>query len=184
MDKIIKDAENNMSEALSHLEEDLKKIRTGRAHTSLVEDIKVNYYGSNLSMREVATLSAPEPGLIQIKPFDRSAINDIELAIKNSDLGINPINDGTFVRISLPPLTEERRSDLARQVKKTGENAKVMLRTIRGEAWETVQKMVKNSELTEDDKYSGEKKLNDLIEKMNARTDQMVADKEKEVMSL
>jgi len=184
MDKILKEAENKMREALIHLSEELKKIRTGRAHTSLVEDIRVSYYGSTMAMREVATLSAPEPGLIQIKPFDRSAINDIETAIRNADLGLNPMNDGTFVRIALPALTQERRSELAKNVKKTGDGAKVTLRTVRGEAWETVQKMVKSSELTEDDKYSGEKRLNDLIDKMNAEVDKIVSEKEKEVMSL
>lgn len=184
MDSIIKDVDRKMLEALSHLEEELKKIRTGRAHTSLVEDLKVSYYGSMMSLREVATLSAPEPGLIAIKPFDRSSIGDIELAIRNSDLGLNPVNDGNFVRISLPPLTEERRGELAKQVKKTGEAAKVTLRTIRGEAWDQIQKMVKNSELTEDDKYSGEKRLNDIIDKMNAEIDKTVQAKEKEIMSL
>lgn len=184
MDKIIKDAESKMREALSRLADELKKIRTGRAHTSLVEDLRVSYYGSSMALREVATLSAPEPGLIQIKPFDRNSINDIETAIRNADLGLNPVNDGNFVRISLPPLTEERRSELAKNVKKTGDGAKVALRTIRGEAWDTVQRMVKSSELTEDDKYSGEKKLNDLIDKMNAEVDKIVSEKEKEVMSL
>lgn len=184
MDKIIKEAEGKMAEALNRLAEELKKIRTGRAHTSLVEDLRVSYYGSTMALREVATLSAPEPGLIQIKPFDRNSINDIELAIRNSDLGLNPINDGTFVRISLPSLTEERRSELAKNVKKTGDTVKVTLRTIRGESWETVQKMVKSGELTEDDKYSGEKKLNELVDKMNLEADKTVAEKEKEVMSL
>lgn len=184
MDKIIKEAETKMQESISHLAEELKKIRTGRAHTSLVEDLKVSYYGTMMSLREVATLSAPEPGLIAIKPFDRNAINDIESAIRNSGMGLNPINDGNFVRISLPPLTEERRSELAKQVKRTGEAAKVALRTIRGEAWEQIQRMVKNSELTEDDKYSGEKRLNDIIEKMNSQIDDTISGKEKEIMSL
>lgn len=184
MDAIIKEAEGRMRETVSHFIEELKKIRTGRASTTLVEDLRVSYYGSQMNLREVATLSAPEPGLIQIKPFDRNAIGDIELAIRNADLGVNPVNDGVFVRISLPPLTEERRSELARQVKKTGDGGKVAVRTIRGEAWEHIQKLVKSSELTEDDKYSGEKRLNDLIDKMNAEVDKIVSDKEKEVMSL
>lgn len=184
MDQIIKEVESKMSESILHLVEELKKIRTGRAHTSLVEDIRVNYYGSMMPLREVATLSAPEPGLIAIKPFDRGSINDIESAIRNSDIGLNPVNDGNFVRLSLPPLTEERRSELAKQVKKTGEAAKVSLRTIRGEAWDQIQRMVKSSELTEDDKYRGEKRLNEIIDKMNGEVDKTVSDKEKEVMSL
>lgn len=184
MDKILKEVESKMTDSILHLVEELKKVRTGRAHTSLVEDLRVSYYGSSMPLREVATLSAPEPGLIAIKPFDRNSISDIELAIRNADLGLNPINDGNFVRISLPPLTEERRTELAKQVKKTGEAAKVTLRTIRGEAWDQIQRMVKKSELTEDDKYRGEKRLNEIIEKMNAEVDKTVTDKEKEVMSM
>lgn len=184
MDAIIKEVEKRMREAIAHLSEELKKIRTGRAHTSLVEDLRVSYYGSTMALREVASLSAPEPGLIAIKPFDRNSINDIELAIRNSELGLNPINDGNFVRISLPPLTEERRLELAKQVKKTGEGSKVTLRTLRGDAWDQIQKMVKSSELTEDDKYAGEKRLNDIIDRMNAEVDKVVAAKEKEIMSL
>jgi ribosome recycling factor len=184
MEPIIKDSEKNMREALSHLGEELKKIRTGRASTSLVEDIKVSYYGSFMLMKEVATLSAPEPGLIQIKPFDRNSISDIELAIRNSDLGLSPINDGNFVRLNLPPLTEERRVEFVRQAKKIGESAKIALRTVRGESWDKIQKMVKDGSLTEDDKYGGEKKLNELIDKMNGEVDRIVTEKEKEIMSL
>lgn len=184
MEQIIKESEKNMSEVVSRLIEELKKIRTGRASTSLVEDMRVSYYGSTMSMKEIATLSAPEPGLIQIKPFDRNAINDIELAIRNSDLGLTPINDGNFVRISLPPLTEERRLELAKQAKKIGESAKISLRTTRGESWEKIQKMVKSGSLTEDDKYGGEKKLNELIDKNNSEVDKTVLAKEKEIMSL
>ncbi len=184
MDRIIKDTEKTMRETLSRLADDLKKIRTGRASTSLVEDLKVSYYGTMMSMREVATLSAPEAGLIQIKPFDKGAINDIETAIRNADLGLSPINDGIFIRVSLPPLTQERRTDLAKQAKKTGDAAKVALRTVRGENWEIIQKSVKDGSLTEDDKYSGEKKLNELIDKMNSEIDKIISEKEKEIMSL
>ena len=184
MEQIIKETEKLMNDALNRLSEDLKKIRTGRASTSLVEDIRVSYYGTMMAMREVATLSAPEAGLIQIKPFDKGAINDIENAIRNSDLGLSPINDGVFVRVTLPPLTEERRTELAKQSKKTGDAAKVMMRTIRGESWEKIQKMVKDSSLTEDDKYRGEKKLNELIDKMNVSVDKIVSEKEKEIMSI
>ena len=184
MEEILKESERKMEEVLVRLTEELKKIRTGRANTSLVEDLKVSYYGSTMFLKEVATLSSPEAGLIQIKPFDKNSIGDIELAVKNSDLGINPINDGVFVRISLPPLTEERRSDLVKQAKKTTESAKVSLRTARGESWDKIQKMVKDGSLTEDDKYLGEKRLNEIIEKMNVKTDSILADKDQEIMSL
>ena len=135
-------------------------------------------------IKELATLSTPEPSLIQIKPFDRNSIADIELAIRNSDLGLSPVNDGTFIRLNLPPLTEERRIEFVRQAKKIGESVKITLRTVRGESWDKIQKLVKDGNLTEDDKYTGEKKLNELIDKMNNEVDKIVAEKEKEIMSL
>ena len=181
---IISDAEKRMVGALSNLSEELKKIRTNRANSSLVEDIPVSYYGSTISLKEAATITTPEPSLIQIKPFDRNAIGDIELAIRNAELGFSPINDGTFVRISIPSLTEERRVELASQVKRAGENAKVQLRTLRGEAWSKDQDLVKKSEATEDDKYRSEKELNELIERMNKQVDSTVSAKEAEVMKI
>lgn len=184
MEQTLKESKQKMTETVFRLAEELKKIRTGRAKTSLIEDLKVSYYGSTMSLKEVATLSSPEASLIQIKPFDKNSIGDIELAIRNSDLGITPVNDGTFVRISLPPLTEERRTELAKHAKKIGESAKVSLRTIRGESWEKIQKMEKDGNLTEDDKYLGEKKLNELVDRMNSEVDKTVSEKEKEIMSL
>lgn len=182
--QVVKSADDKMQEAVLFMLEEFRKIRTGRASASLFEDIKVQYYGTLTSLKELASIMIPEPSQVQIKPFDKNALNDIELAIKNSDLGFNPINDGNFVRISMPPLTEERRVELANQVKKAGEAAKVAVRNARGEAWSTVKSGEKSGEYTEDDKYQAEKDLNELTEKMNKEISSEVEKKEKEIMSI
>ena len=181
---ILKEAEAKMADAIERLKEELKKIRTGRAHSGIVEDVKVSYYGVETSLRELASINTPEANLIQIKPYDRNSIGDIETAIRNANLGFNPVNDGNFVRITLPPMTEERRLELAKQIKKQGEEGKISLRTIRGDAWSKVQKGQKSGDVTEDDKYQAEEKFNKLIEKMNQNVEQVVAEKEREVMKI
>ncbi len=182
--QILKTVDDKMQEAILFLLEDLKKIRTGRANAALFEDIKVSYYGTMTSLKELASIMIPEASQIQIKPFDKNSIGDIETAIRNSDLGISPVNDGNYVRISLPPLTEDRRKELASQVKKAGESAKVAIRNIRADAWGKVKDGEKKGELTEDDKYKSEKELNLLTDKTNKEVDLEIAKKEKEIMSI
>lgn len=184
INEILKEAEAKMAEAVERLKEELKKIRTGRAHSGIVEDVKVSYYGVETPLRELASITTPEANLIQIKPYDKNSIGDVENAIRNANLGFNPINDGNFVRITLPPMTEERRSELAKQIKKHGEESKISLRTIRGDAWSRVQKGEKSGSVTEDDRYQAEDRLNKLIEKMNQSIEQVVVEKEKEVMRI
>lgn len=184
IENLIKEAEKKMLLACEHLRDELKKIRTGRANASLVEDIRVSYYGSTMSLKEVATINTPESSLIQIKPFDRNAIGDIESAIRNSDIGLNPINDGNFVRLNLPPLTEERRIEFAKQIKRLGEESKVAIRNSRGEAWSKTQDLEKKGEATEDDKFRAEKRLNELTEKINGDVDKIVSEKEAEIMKI
>jgi ribosome recycling factor len=181
---ILKEAGNRMSQTIVRLSEELKKVRTGRAQGSLVEDVKVSYYGTETPLRELALITTPEAHLIQIKPFDRNSIGDVELAIRNADLGVNPINDGNFVRIALPPMTEERRIELAKQIKRIGEETKVSLRNIRGESWVKVQNLIKNGQATEDDKYQSEEELNKLIEKENSSVEKIISEKEKEIMKI
>ncbi len=182
--KILKSVEEKMEMAILRLEEELKKIRTGRAQSSLVENIKVSYYGSEVALKELASISIPEPSLIQLSPFDKNSIGDIETAIRNSDLGLTPINDGNFVRIVLPALTEERRVELSKKIKTIGEETKVTLRNIRKEAWSEVQAEERAGSATEDDKYQIEKELNGLIEEMNKKVDDLVKSKENEIMKL
>lgn len=181
---ILKEAGNRMKQAADRLFEELKKIRTGRAQSSLVEDIKVSYYGTETSLKELASITTPEAHLIQIKPYDKNSIGDIELAIRNAELGVNPTNDGNFIRIALPPMTEERRVELAKQIKKIGEETKVSLRNIRGESWAKVQSLIKNDQATEDDKYQSEEDLNKLIEKENIAVDKIVAEKGQEILKI
>lgn len=184
IEKIISEIKPKMEAAIAALSSDLVRIRTGRANPEMLDGITILYYGTKTPLREVATIGVPEPTQISIKPWDRNLLNEIDNAIRNSDLGLSPVNDGTQVRLSLPPMTEERRKEIVLQVKKMGEGAKVTLRTIRGDAWTKVQTAVKNKEATEDDKYTAEEKFNKLIEEMNNKVESIVAGKEKEVMQI
>lgn len=184
IDQIITETKPKMKSSLLNLESELTHIRTGRAHASIVDGVVVTYYGTSTALREVATISVPEPTVISIKPWDRGVLNDVEVAIRNSDLGLSPVNDGSQIRLVLPAMTEERRREIVAQVKKLGEQTKVSLRTIRGEAWSKVQSAVKNKEATEDDKYKAEENLNKLIEEMNKEVDKIVGEKETEIMKI
>lgn len=184
VDQIISEIKPKMEAAIAALSSDLTRIRTGRATPEMLDGIMVLYYGTKTPLKEVATIGVPEPTQISIKPWDKKLLNEIDAAIRSSDLGLSPVNDGTQVRLSLPPMTEERRKEIVGQVKKMGEGAKVSLRTIRGEAWGKVQAGVKNKEVTEDDKYAAEEKLNKLIEEMNSKIETVIAGKEKEIMQI
>lgn len=184
VDDIIKQSKPKMKSQIDGLASELKKIRTGRAHPDIVDSVLVFYYGTNTSLREMASVSVPESNVVMIKPWDRNALSDIELAVRNSNLGLSPINDGVVIRLVLPPMTEERRRELASQVKKMGEETKVALRTIRGEAWGKVQEAEKHNEVTEDDRYRAEEELNRLVAEMNKEVDQVLAGKEQEIMRI
>lgn len=184
VDQIITEIKPKMRAAIENLSEELSRIRTGRAHAGILDGIKAMYYGVATPLKEVATISVPEPTVISIKPWDRGVLSDIETAIRNSDIGISPVNDGNQIRLVLPQMTEERRKEIALQVKKQGEQAKVSLRNIRGEAWNRVQTAVKNKEATEDDKYQAEEKLNKLIDEMNGEIEKVIVAKEAEIMKI
>jgi len=184
IEKILGELRPKMQSILSTLKEELSNIRTGRAHASIVDNVKVPYYGNQTSIREVATITVPESNVVSIKPWDRDLLGAIETAIRESDLNLAPVNDGSAVRLVLPPMTEERRRDIVLQAKKLAEQTKVALRTARGEAWSKIQAAVKNNQATEDDKYRSEELLNKLIEEMNREVDKIVADKEKEILTI
>lgn len=184
VDKIIEECKPKMKVAIDSLYDDLSRIRSGRANAAILDGIMVSVYGTSSSIREIASITVPESNMIAIKPWDRNALAAVETAIKSSDLGINPINDGTQIRLVLPPMTEDRRKEMVGQVKKYGEGAKVVMRNIRGEAWSRVQHGVKNNEATEDDKYMAEEKLNKLIDEKNKEIDKIVSDKEVEMMKI
>lgn len=184
IDEIIENILPKMENAILTLVSDLSKIRTGRAHQAILDGIYVSYYGTNSALKEVASITVPEPTSIAIKPWDKGMLSDIESAIRNSDLGLNPVNDGVQIRLNLPPMTEERRKEISAMVKKYGEEAKIVLRNCRGDAWGKVQSALKNKEITEDDKYAAEDKLNKLIEEKNKEVDKIVAEKEAEIMKI
>lgn len=184
LSKLVSDTGRQMDEVISRFQDELKTINTGRASSLLVEGIVVSYYGSQTPLKQVATITTPDANQIVITPWDRNALADIETAIRNSDIGLSPTNDGKSVRLSLPPMTEERRIELKKMISKLGEEAKVSLRNHRGESWDLVKDAEKKSELTEDDRYQAEKELNNLITKKNQSVDEITQRKETEIMKV
>ena len=179
-----KDYARRMDGALVHLEEEFGAVRAGRANPKVLDRICVEYYGSETPLNGVATISTPDARTLVIQPWDTKLLKDIQKAIQTSDLGINPQNDGRVVRLVFPQLTEDRRKDLVKQIKKYAEDAKVAMRNIRRDGMDYVKKLKKNSEITEDDQKKAEKDLQDLLDKMIKKVDASTAAKEKELMSL
>ena len=179
-----KDYERRMGKALEHLQEEFDAVRAGRANPKVLDRITVEYYGSETALNGVATISSPDARTLVISPWDTKLLKDIQKAIQISDLGINPQNDGRVIRLVFPQLTEERRKDLVKQVKKYAEDAKVAMRNIRRDGMDYVKKLKKNSEITEDDQKKAEKDLQDMLDKMIKKVDDATAAKEKELMAL
>ena len=179
-----KDYARRMDKALDHLEEEFGAVRAGRANPKVLDRITVEYYGSETALNGVATISSPDARTLVISPWDTKLLKDIQKAIQVSDLGINPQNDGRVIRLTFPMLTEDRRKELVKQVKKYAEDAKVAMRNIRRDGMDYVKKLKKNSEITEDDQKKAEKDLQDILDKMIKKVDAVTADKEKELMAL
>ena len=179
-----KEFERRMSKAVDHLGEEFGAVRAGRANAKVLDRITVEYYGSETPLAGVATISSPDARTLVISPWDTKLLKDIAKAIQTSDLGINPQNDGRVIRLTFPQLTEERRKDLVKQVRKYAEDAKVAMRNIRRDGMDYVKKLKKNSEITEDDQKKAEKDLQDLLDKYIKRADEALAAKEKELMSI
>ena len=173
-----------MDKALDHLQEEFDAVRAGRANPKVLDRITVEYYGSETALNGVATISSPDARTLVISPWDTKLLKDIQKAIQTSDLGINPQNDGRVIRLVFPQLTEDRRKELVKQVKKYAEDAKVAMRNVRRDGMDYVKKLKKNSEITEDDQKKAEKDLQDLLDKMIKKVDAAMAAKEKELMSL
>lgn len=184
IDSILKEVNPKMGAAIENFKADLARIRTGRANPGILDGILVSYYGTMTPLREMASVSVPEINQIAIKPWDRNALSDIETAVRNSDIGLSPINDGVQVRLILPPLTEERRKEIVNSIKKMGEDTKIVLRNIRREAWDRVQTAEKNNEATEDDRRQAEEELNRFVTERNMEVDTLVAQKETEIMKI
>ena len=179
-----KNTESRMSKSVDSLTESLQSIRAGRANTSLLDKIYVDYYGQQSPLNQVASLSAPEARLLAIQPWDATLIPEIEKAIQKSDLGITPSNDGKIIRLVIPQLTEERRKDLTKLVGKYAEEAKVSIRNIRRDAMEDIKKAEKAKEISEDDRKTYEEDIQKLTDKYIKDVDGVAADKEKELMEI
>jgi ribosome recycling factor len=176
--------QKDMDHSVGALRKELAKLRTGRASTALLEHIMVEYYGATTPLNQLATLSAPEPRLLVVQPYDRSAMADIERAILKSDLGLTPHNDGKVIRIPFPQLTEERRRDLVKHVKKIGEEFRVSLRNHRRDAIEHLKEAEKKKEITADEAKHGQERVQKITDEFIARVDKIVKAKEEEVMEV
>lgn len=173
-----------MDEVVAKLNEELQSIRTGKATSSLVENILVSYYGTKTPLKNMANISTPDAFLITIQPWDVNSLSDIEASIRASSLGFGITNDGTRVRLTLPPLTQERRQEFIKLIHQKAESARIVLRTLRQEAWEDVQKEKKQGEITEDELYSSEKELNKLIDSYNEKIKKIIEEKERDLSNI
>ena len=180
----LKQYEDKMNKTLDSLSGEYTTIRAGRANPHVLDKIKVDYYGTPTPLQQVGNISVPEARIIQIQPWEKKLIREIEKAIMTSDLGINPTNDGTSIRLIFPELTEERRKALAKDVKKKGDEAKVAIRNIRRDANEAFKKMNKNNELTEDDQKDLENQSQKMTDKYISDIDKAVEEKTKEIMTV
>ncbi len=184
MDERLVQFNDKMQKSLDNLNEELTSIRAGRANPHILDKIKVDYYGTPTSLQQVANINVPEPRMIQIQPWEASLVKEIEKAILTSDLGLNPNNDGKVIRLVFPELTEERRKELAKDVKKKGENAKVAIRNIRRDANDSFKKLAKSADVSEDEIKDLENDAQKMTDKYIAKIDEAVEAKTKEVLTV
>ena len=185
MDKeVTEDAKRRMEKTIENTQTGLGKVRTGRANLSLLDTIKIDYYGSMVSLKQVANLGVPEPRLITIQPWERNMLGEIEKAIMKSDLGITPNNDGHIIRLPIPSLTEERRKDFVKLIHHLGEEGRIAVRNIRRDALENLKKAQKEHKISEDEEYNGGIDVQELTDEFIKQIDGMVERKEKEIMEV
>ncbi|SES66652.1 ribosome recycling factor [Enterococcus malodoratus] len=183
-DVVMNEAKDKMKKAQEALQRQLGQIRAGRANASLLDRITVDYYGVPTPVNQMASITIPEARVLMVTPFDKNMIGDVEKAIMASDIGLNPANDGNVIRLVIPQLTEERRKELAKEVKKESEGAKVAVRNIRRDAMDDYKKQQKNGDLTEDDLRDLEKDIQALTDDNIKALDQIIAEKEKELLEV
>lgn len=181
---VIKETKDKMDKTITHFKEELKSIRTGRASIAMFDGVTVDYYGNPTPLNGVATLSAPEPRLITIQPWDASIIGTIEKAIQNANMGFNPSNDGKIIRIPIPQLTEERRKELVKMVKKLAEDNKVAIRNLRRDGNDKIKKLEKDKEISEDDSKKYVDQIQTVTDDYIKKVDEVTASKEKEIMEI
>ena len=184
IDTILLDTEDRMEKNMAALERDFQKLRTGRATTALVDGIKADYYGTPTPISQMASVAVPDSRTITIQPWDRGAFASVEKAILKSDLGLTPVNDGKIIRISIPPLTEDRRKELGKLARKSGEEAKVAVRNVRRDANDQLKKLEKDKAISEDELKKATDDVQKLTDKYVAKVDEKCAVKEKEIMDL
>lgn len=184
MKEVIKQFEEKMSKSIDVLQEDFASIRAGRANPHLLDKIKVDYYGTLTPIQQVGNISVPEARIILITPWEKTLLKEIERSINQADIGINPTNDGTAIRLVFPELTEDRRKELAKDIKKKGEETKVAIRNIRRDAVDKIKKMEKASEITEDDLKDGEEQVQKATDEAIKKVDNVVENKTKEIMTV
>ena len=184
MDKIIDNAKTKMKKSINVMLEDFGTIRAGRANPAVLDRVKIDYYGSPTPINQVAAVSVAEARILVISPWDKSTLGMIEKAIQASDVGINPQNDGQVLRLIFPQLTEDRRKELVKEIKKMGEECKVAIRSIRRDAMEKCKALKKNNEITEDDLKGAEETIQKITDKNIKEVDEQVAVKEKEILSI
>ena len=184
MDERLQQYDNKMQKSLDNLQEEFGSIRAGRANPHVLDKLRVDYYGTPTVLQQVANVSVPEPRMLLIQPWEPSMVREIEKAIQTSDLGINPTNDGKSIRLTFPELTEERRKDLAKDVKKRGENAKVAIRNIRRDANDSLKKMSKSNDVSEDEVKQLEDEVQKLTDKYISKVDKAVEEKTKEILTV
>ncbi|MBC75326.1 MAG: ribosome recycling factor [Halobacteriovoraceae bacterium] len=184
MDQIKSTLDEQMTKAIKSLQREFTRVRTGRANANILDGVTVDYYGSPTPVNQVGQVSTPEARLLQIQPFDKTILGDIEKAIINANLGVTPSNDGNFIRIQFPALTEEKRKDLVREVRKMGEDAKIAIRNARRDQNEVVKKAEKNKEITEDDLKKFQDEIQKITDKYVGDVDSTVEAKEKELLTV
>ncbi len=181
---VLDEKQTEFGKIVDHLKSELSTLRTGRANANLVENINVEYYGSMSPLMTIAQISVPEPRQIAIQPYDKNALKDIEKAIQTSNLGINPVNDGNYIRLIIPQMTEERRKELVKVVSQMAEKSRVAVRNVREEVWKEIQKMEKDGKISEDDLRNGKDELQKVVDKFNDEIKQVAEAKEKEVLTI
>jgi len=181
---IVKDLDGGIAKAHDALKKELAKVRTGRANLALIDGVRVDYYGTMTPLNQVASCSTPDARLIVIKPWEKKLCAAIEEAVRKAELGVNPSSDGEVVRIPIPALTEERRRELTKVVKRMAEDAKVAIRNVRREANEMLKEYAKSGDITEDDEKQGQKKVQENVDKGVAKVDEILAKKEAEIMEV
>lgn len=184
LQSIIKNADNKMDEAVSYYKTELSHVRAGKAKPSLLDGVKVDYYGSQTPLNQLANVSAPEARMLTVQPYDKSALEDIEKAIMSAGLGLNPNNDGNIIRVPLPILSEERRKDLVKRIKELAEDARISIRNTRRDANEEIKKTVEKESLPEDSKYEAEEEIQQITDKHTDLVGTLLEKKEEEIMTV